>query len=206
MRMKRLGLKINKNLMLSVLTVTVVSSLAFLYISGFFNQTLFDNSPKEVNGGIHWGGKTVVKFISGDSAALTVPAGSSISGIATMNILENATIRFFVDNGVGGFNTTRPTLPDGISVTVILNGNTYKPELYSEVGDLTTSSNPLIQVGPGVTTVQYTVSVAGTVPKGQYRFNIVCADFIEAAKEWRDFLKNGVLNQLEVLEVTLNVT
>lgn len=47
MRMKRLRL--------SALTVTVISSLVFLYIAGFLNQTSFNNLPKEVNGGVNAG-------------------------------------------------------------------------------------------------------------------------------------------------------
>lgn len=179
-----------------VLVVVVISSLALLDITGFINQISFNNLPNRVDNRVTWAGKSIFQFVSGNSTVLTASSGSSISETITINFLENATIRFFVDDGVGGFNTSLPTLPNGISVTVIVDGHIYNAELYSQVGDLTTSRNQLIQVGPGTIMVRYTVSIASGIPKGLYQFNIVCANFLN---------QGTLLNQIQDLEVVLNV-
>jgi hypothetical protein len=58
------------------------------------------------------------------------------------------------------------------------------------------SNTPLVSTTIGETTVQYTINLANTVPKGTYDIKIVC----------QSFLNNGNLTvQSDEYEVTLHV-
>jgi hypothetical protein len=187
-------------ILLSVVGLALLVSVTMaLYVvghdqSGPSTQSSESGVPDHLSNSVTLVGPITFRFVGGNSSALTVVAGSTVYGTMSIDVLQAAPLRFYIDDR--RYNATGSTLPAGISISFNMYGNSYDPFLLSTEDDQPLSAARLIPTTLGVTTVRYTISSASNVPKGVYGIRIVC---------W-SFLNNGTIyNRPESYWVTLSV-
>lgn len=180
-------------ILFGVVCLALLSSIMIFHVIEF-NQSALSSTPQHTSSSVSFAGPITFGFVGGNSSAVTVAAGSTVHGAITIDILQAAPLRFYIDDR--GYNTSSSTLPAGVSISLNVYGNSYAPSSLSQSATQPLSTTPLVATTLGETTVQYTISVASSVPKGAYDIRIVC---------W-SFLNNGThYDQPEVYEVTLSV-
>lgn len=148
----------------------------------------FSNLNNAVN---QVGPKTIQ--LSSNSSELTVNRGTTVQETIPLNVLKADPIRIFIDDAI--FNTTEPTLPEGVSITVNINGHdALIPSSRSisnqpSIADLQTTTL-------GQNAIQYKVGASKDVPVGTYRIRL-------AVQSW---LSDGTRREYAVTyEVILHV-
>ncbi len=172
----------NGVLLIIVAGVLLLSSIIALDIM-FPNQSTASeqaSSPNMLNNGIHFAGPITFELMGSNVAELTVAAGSEVQGAISIKINGTFSFQFYHDDL--GFNTTKSTLPEGISVSINVYGKNYDVlPVTSLLGDPTfmaavypnQSPIQLVPTTRGETTVKYTVRAASNVPAGVYNIRIV---------------------------------
>jgi hypothetical protein len=129
------------------------------------------SSTSGLNNSVSWAGIITFEFVGSNSTEATAAAGSTVQGAITIDILQAAPLRFYIDDR--GYNTSVSTLPAGISISLNVYGNTYYPPLLSSAE----YQPPLIPTALGETAVQYEITVAKSVSTGVYDIRILCLSF-----------------------------
>ena len=124
---------------------------------------------------------------------MIVAAGSAGQGTILISITQAAPLLVFVDDSGTLVDQSTPTLPQGISVSLNMYGKSYDvPSVYEVPFNATTSlplsTAQLVPTTLGETSIQYTVSVANTVPAGVYNVNIAFQSILKG-----DMLPAGYL-------------
>jgi hypothetical protein len=166
-------------LLISVAGLVLLSSILALHGMGSnqsnaSQQTSSSNSPSYSQS---FSGPVTFQLGSNVSE-LSVTAGSSVQGAVPIKITGVFSFNFYVDDR--GFNTTKSALPAGISVSLDMYGKSYDAVpltvMFANLGSPPLVPAALLQLVPtdlGETAVQYTVSVASSVPAGVYNVLIV---------------------------------
>lgn len=175
--------------LLAILAAFLIATFFYL-IPGIPESRAPSSSNTSTNGSVSFVGPVTFEFTGNNSTEVTAAAGSTVRGTITINILQQAPLRFYIDDI--GYNSSSSTLPTGISISLNIYGNAYDPPLLSNAN----SQPPLVPTVSGETTLQYEISTSSSVPRGVYDARIVC---------W-SFLNNGtVSDQAEVYQVTLHI-
>jgi hypothetical protein len=168
-------------LLMSVIGSIVLGSVIVLHDVGFDQSGPSGQTPSSntLGGSLYFAGDPAFQFEGSNVSELTVAAGSSAQGVVPMKIVDAFSFNFYVDDRGTVFNTTKPTLPSGISVSIGMYGNRYDAVSLTDVYAnpslplVPTTRLPLVSTTIGETSVRYTVNVASGVPAGAYKVLIV---------------------------------
>jgi len=152
-----------KSVVIAVLAVSLVAAAIYYLV-----ETPISTSS---SGSMSFAGPITFRFLGDNSTEATVVAGSTVQGTIPVNITGASWLNFYVDDRGTLFNTTKPTLPAGISVSLSMYGNSY--DAVSLTAAYANQSLPLVPTTQGETSVQYAVSAASNVPAGVYKVLIV---------------------------------
>jgi len=166
----------NRNIKI-VFPVAIVMIIVVLALNNGINAGPNSTQAPYTRNGITSGSVRSFQFENGNRSELTVAAGSSVKGTVPIKITSGFFFNFYVDDR--GFNTTKSSLPPGISVCIDLYGNRYDAVpltvVYADrsLPLFPSSLLPLAPTSLGVTSVEYTLSVASDVPAGVYTVLII---------------------------------
>jgi hypothetical protein len=155
-----------KSVVIAILAVSLVAAAIHYLV-----ETPISTSSSS---SMSFAGPITFRFLGNNSTEATVVAGSSVQGTIPVNITGASWLNFYVDDRGTLFNTTKPTLPAGISVSLNMYGNSYDAvSLTAAYANQSISAVPLVPTTQGETNFQYTVSAASSVPAGVYKVLIV---------------------------------
>jgi hypothetical protein len=180
---------------MAILAASLIAAFFYLAPGIQENSTPASSSgAPDLNNYLMFTGQITFGFVGSNSTEVAAAAGSIVHGTIIVNILQEAPLRFYIDDS--GYNTSSSSFPAGMSISLNMYGNNYDPVLFSKADNQSLSTIPLVPTALGETNVQYAISVASSVLKGVYDTKIVF---------W-SFLNNGTLyDQAEEYQVTLHV-
>lgn len=168
----------NRNIKI-VFAVAIVMIIVVLALNNGINAEPNSTQAPYTRNGITSGNVRSFQFENGNRSELTVAAGSSVKGTVPIKITSGFFFNFYVDDRGWVYNTTKPSLPAGISVSIEMYGNSYDAVpltvVYADrsLPLFPSSLLPLAPTSLGVTSVEYTLSVASDVPAGVYTVLII---------------------------------
>jgi hypothetical protein len=128
---------------------------------------------KQVTNGIGSFGPITFKLLQ-NSTTMKVSPGSSVTDSIPINIIDNAPMRFLIDDT--DINSSKSTIPSGITVSMQVFGKSYQPEFQTQTRPVSINNtlvNPevgstSVSTQVGESSIPYTISVANNVPVGTY--------------------------------------